>query len=42
MMGPVKKRRNFQTRSVELGLCRIANVDNVAAVLAITDSELFR
>jgi len=33
MTGPVKKRKTFQTRSVNLGPCRIANVDNVAEVL---------
>ena len=30
MIGPVKKRKTFQTRSVDLGPCRTANVDNVA------------
>ena len=38
MMGPVKRRKTFQTRSVDLGPCRIANVDNVAEVLAIAES----
>ena len=33
MTGPVKKRKTFQTRSVDLGPCQIANVDNVAEVL---------
>ena len=42
MMGPVKKRKTFQTRSVDLGPCRTANVDNVGEVLAIADSESFR
>jgi hypothetical protein len=42
MMGPVKKRKSFQTRSVDLGSCRTANVDNVAEVLAIAESESFR
>ena len=35
MTGPVKKRQTFQTRSVDLGPCKTANVDNVAEVLAI-------
>ena len=33
MMGPVRKRKIFQTRSVNLGPCRTANVDNVTEVL---------
>jgi hypothetical protein len=37
MMGPVKRRKTFQTRSVDLGPCRTANVDNVAEVLAIAE-----
>ena len=42
MSGPVKRRKTFQTRSVDLGPCRTANVDNVGEVLAIADSESFR
>jgi predicted DNA-binding ribbon-helix-helix protein len=42
LMAPVKKRSVFQTRSVDLGSCRIANVDNVAEVLAVAESESFR
>jgi hypothetical protein len=42
MSGPVRKRKPFQTRSVDLGPCRTANVDNVGEVLAIADSESFR
>jgi hypothetical protein len=41
MTGPVKKRQTFQTRSVDLGPCRIANVDNVTEVLAIAEGESF-
>jgi len=41
LMAPVKKRSVFQTRSVDLGPSRIANVDNVAEVLAITEGESF-
>jgi len=33
MMGPVKRRKTFQTRSVDLGPCRTANVDNVGEFL---------
>jgi hypothetical protein len=42
LMAPVKKRNVFQTRSVYLGPCRTANVDNVAEVLAIAEGESFR
>lgn len=42
MMGPVRKRKTFQTRSVDLGSCRTANVDNVVGVLAVAESESFR
>jgi predicted transcriptional regulator len=42
LMGPMKNRKTFQTRSVDLGPCRIANVDNVAEVLAVAESESFR
>ena len=38
MTGPVKKRQTFQTRSVDLGPCETANVDNIAEVLAIAES----
>jgi len=42
LMPPVKKRSVFQTRSVYLGPCRIANVDNIAKVLATAEGEAFR
>ena len=42
MTGPARKRKRFQTRSVDLGPCRIANVDNVAEVLAVAEGESFR
>ena len=42
MMAPVKKRSVFRTRSVDLGSCRTANVDNVAEVLAVAEGESFR
>jgi mRNA-degrading endonuclease RelE of RelBE toxin-antitoxin system len=42
MTGPARKRKIFQTRSVDLGPCRIANVDNVTEVLAIAEGESFR
>jgi hypothetical protein len=42
MTAPVKKRSVFRTRSVDLGSCRAANVDNVAEVLAVAEGESFR
>jgi hypothetical protein len=42
MIAPLKKRRVFRTRSVDLGPCRAANVDNIADVLAIAEGESFR
>ncbi len=42
MIAPAKKRGVFQTRSVELGSCRTANVDNIAEVLAVAEGESFR
>ena len=42
MMAPAKKRGEYRTRSVELGLCRAANVDNVAEILAVAESESFK
>jgi hypothetical protein len=42
MTEPLKKRRLFRTRSVDLGPCRAANVDNVAEVFAIAEGESFR
>jgi hypothetical protein len=41
-MAPAKKRKVFQTRSVDLGSCRAPNVDNVAEVLAVAEGESFR
>ncbi len=42
MMAPAKKRSVFRTRSVDLGTCRAANVDNVGEVLAVAEGESFR
>lgn len=42
MMAPAKKRRISRTRSVDLGACRTANVDNIAEVLAVAEGESFR
>jgi hypothetical protein len=42
MMEPGKRRKTFQTRSVDLGPCRTANVHNVAEVLVIAEGEPFR
>ena len=37
MTRPVKKHQTFQTRSVDLGPCLTAKVDNVAEILAIAE-----
>jgi hypothetical protein len=42
MMAPRQKRGVFRTRSVHLGSCRAANVDNVAEVIAVAEGESFR
>jgi len=42
MNAPVQKRSVFRTRSVDLGSCRAANVDNTADVLAVAEGESFR
>ncbi len=42
MIAPPKKRSEFRTRSVDLGTCRAANVDNVGEVLAVAEGESFR
>jgi hypothetical protein len=42
MVAPPKKRSVFRTRSVDLGACRAANVDNVGEVLAIAEGKSFR
>jgi hypothetical protein len=42
MTSPPKKRSLFRTRSVDLGACRAGNVDNIADVLAVVESESYR
>jgi hypothetical protein len=42
MIGPTKQRSVFRTRSVDLGPCRAANVDNVAELLAVAEGESFK
>lgn len=42
MDSPPPERPAFETASVDLGRCRIQNVDNVAEALAIADGEAFR
>jgi hypothetical protein len=37
-----KRRARLSTRSVDLGRCRTASVDNVAEVLAIAEGESFK
>ena len=42
LAAPPRKRGLFQTRCVDLGSCRAANVDNVAEVLAVAEGESFK
>ncbi len=42
MMSPPKKSKVFQTRAVNLGRCRVGNVDNVGEILAIAEGESFK
>lgn len=39
---PHRKHTPFRTESVDLGRCLVSNVDNVADVLAVAESESFR
>jgi predicted transcriptional regulator len=42
MTSPPSRRAPFRTACVDLGRCLVSNVDNVAEVLAVADSESFR
>jgi adenine-specific DNA glycosylase len=42
MATPRRKQAPFRTGSVDLGRCLLPGVDNVAEVLAVTESESFR
>ena len=42
MAAPPKNRTPFRTQTVDLGRCRLPNVDNVAEVLAAAEGESFR
>jgi hypothetical protein len=42
LVAPPRRRGVFRTRSVDLGSCRVANVDNVADVLAVAEGESFK
>ena len=39
---PERPRKPFRTRSVDLGECRLPNVDNIAEVLAFAEGEDFK
>jgi hypothetical protein len=41
LVAPPRKRGSFHTGSVDLGRCLLSNVDNVAEVLAVAESESF-
>jgi len=42
LSAPKKRRTSFRTRSVNLGSCRIGNIDNVTQVLAVAEGESFK
>ena len=42
LSAPKKKRTSFRTCSVDLGACRVGNIDNVAEILAVADGESFK
>lgn len=42
MTAPAKPRKQFRTRSVDLGTPRLPNIDNVAEVLAIIEGEFYK
>lgn len=42
MTAPSREPKSFRTGTVDLGRCLVANVDNVAEVLAVVDGESFR
>jgi hypothetical protein len=42
MAAPRRRRTAFRTDSVDLGRCLLGNVDNVAEVLAVAESESFK
>ena len=39
---PSRTRKRFRTRSVDLGSCRTANIDNIAEVIAVAEGESFK
>ena len=42
MEAPRRKHARFRTSSVNLGRCRLGNVDNVADLLAVAEGDSFR
>ena len=42
MRAEPRRRKAFQTQSVDLGALRIGSIDNVAEALAIADGDAFR
>ena len=41
MLAPPARRKRFDTRAVDLGQCLVANLDDVAEVLAVVEGENF-
>lgn len=42
LTSPPRRRKSFRTESVDLGRCLLANVDDVAGVLAVAEGEWYR
>jgi hypothetical protein len=42
LSAPKRKRTAFRTQPVNLGSCRVGNIDNIAEVLAVAEDESFK
>ena len=42
LQDPPKQRKQFRTRTVSLGACRMGSLDDVAEVLAVAEGDSFR
>ncbi len=42
LTAPAKKRKVVYTEVVDLGICRFANIDNIAEILAVAEGESFK
>jgi hypothetical protein len=42
MIRPVPRRKLYETRSVSLGRCHLANLDDISEVLAVAEGDTFK